>query len=149
MSRDRGRSATDFKGIGPQKVRENRRIRLDISVVVSLAMISVMGTLIWWSLLPGMATFVIKIESDTNWQATFGSREEGFRVINGYGSDSFTVLGTIAGAEVQKRSEEGYLRVILIRDGTVISVQETRMPYGVIIVDSRPDVLASLQCNGL
>ena len=89
----------------------------------------------WWSITPKATTFTIEIQSNTSWAGSIGAGGSS-RSIEGSGSQSFQVSGTIAVAVIQKQTEYGTLTVSILKGGRVLDSQTTTASYGVVSVSA-------------
>ena len=81
------------------------------------------------------STFAIRIESNTSWAGSIGA-DGSSRSIEGFGSETWEVTGTIAVAVIQKQTDYGYLTVSILKGGRVLDSQTTTAAYGVVTVSS-------------
>lgn len=79
--------------------------------------------------------FTIRIESNTDWAGSIGADGSSW-TIEGYGSETRKVTGTIAVAVIQKQTDYGYLTVTILRDEKVLDSQTTTAAYGVVSVSA-------------
>jgi hypothetical protein len=110
------------------------QITLTHIIVGILIFIVLVGAIYYFST-PKVSTFSIKIESNTSWSGSIGA-DGSSRTIEGYGSETWKVTGTIAVAVIQKQTEYGYLTVSILRDGRVLDSQTTTAAYGVVSVSA-------------
>jgi hypothetical protein len=123
------------KGMESQKEKA-KSSNVAFGVIIFLVFI---GVIIWWVWPRGPATVTatIQIVSNTSWSGSIGADGES-RTVDGSGSQSFTVKGTIIVAVIQKQTEGGYLTVSIIVDGQMKASQTTTAAYGVISVSWSP-----------
>lgn len=77
-------------------------------------------------------TFTVSIDSNTTWSGSIS----GSATQSGFGSASFTVHGSMVSAVLQKQTEEGYLTVTILKDGTIVDSQTTYEGHGVVDVSA-------------
>jgi hypothetical protein len=97
------------------------------------------GIFVWliWPRGPATVNATIQISSNTSWSGSIGADGE-TTTVDGSGSQSFTVKGTIIVAVIQKQTEQGYLTVSIIVDGQTKASQTTTAAYGVVSVSWSP-----------
>ena len=111
-----------------------------VFIVGIVILFSVVGGIIWYSTMlsiPGMstATFNVVIQSDTSWSGSIGGGTSS-RTIQGDGSETWEITGTMAVAVIQKQTSDGYLTVKITRNGNVVAQQSTTADYGVVTVSA-------------
>jgi len=90
-----------------------------------------------WFLTPRATTVVIQITSNTSWSGSIGGDAQSTSV-DGSGSQSFQVRGSIIVAVVQKQTDYGFLTVSIIINGNTKVSQSTTAEYGVVSVSWSP-----------
>lgn len=122
------------------KEKSYAEIKLTTSRIIALVIIAflVIGVIIggiWWYSLPKTSTFTIQVKSNTDWAGSIGA-DGSSRTIEGYGSETREVTGTIAVAVIQKQTDYGYLTVTILQNGKVLDSQTTTAAYGVVNVSA-------------
>jgi hypothetical protein len=119
------------KGMESEKEKA-KSSNVAFGVIIFLVLI---GVIVWWIWPRGPATVnaTIQISSNTSWSGSIGADGQSTSV-EGFGSKSFTVHGSVFSAVVQKQTEEGYLTVSIIVNGETKTSQTTTAAYGVVTV---------------
>lgn len=102
---------------------------------VLLILIIVVPSLLWINSVTRVATFTIQVNSDTSWTGSYGG-QAGTTSVDGLGSQTFSVTGTIASAVFQKQTTYGFLEVSILLNGSVVAHQSTTAAYGVVSVSA-------------
>jgi hypothetical protein len=85
------------------------------------------------------ASFQIKVTGSDSFSGCISVMRDGKmeqRTVDGSAPTSYSEQGMSVSAVLQKKSEHGRLKAEIIRDGQVVSSQETTAEYGVVTVSS-------------
>ena len=115
--------------------QQRKEIKSAQAVVGLIIFLIIVGIFVWWMWPKGptIVTATIQITSNTSWSGSIGGDAQS-RSVDGSGSQSFQVKGSIIVAVIQKQTESGSLTVNIIVDGKIKTSQSTTAAYGVVTV---------------
>jgi hypothetical protein len=114
---------------------EKKEIKPAQAAAGLIVFLILIGVFVWWIWPKGPATVTatIQISSNTSWSGSIGADAQS-TTVDGSGSRSYQVTGSIIVAVIQKQTEGGSLTVSIIVNGQTKATQTTSAAYGVVTV---------------